>query len=383
MSTPAVDVARMKGNLTAQLARAFAPATAPNAPTNPNAPASPNAPAGQEPSAEGAGESTGADSGNAETEVQTSGAEEPNAAAGKPAGQGETPAGDLNKALREARAENKKLKAQLKASQTPEGRAGAPRRPSDETEGDTTAGQPPVKPPTQKTAAQRVTDLQPIVANLRALERQAMRGDVEAVLRRLESVGVKPPVTEAAELVDWLSEQHESYAEQLSSARIKAGIDAAVSEFRENGQRQASEAQASELLPELDNPESEQAQLFTQLKEFHPELANDPMGDSLIAHAVLGLLSKKGKKPAANGNGTAPSNGNKLVLPARGVTPAGRVTPGGLAAPRVEDTTVNGAQLLTRFNGTGKDEDKAAFKQVFGREMLSKIYGLRQPEVMR
>lgn len=276
---------------------------------------------------------------------------------------GAAPSG-LTRALKAERAEKKALKAQLKALQ-----AQLANRP--EADAPEAAAARPTTEPAQRTPQQEVQHLTQVVGRIKGWIRTA-RNNPDQVVAELTRLNM--PVN--AETVDtWLDEQLGQYGDQLMDAKVEERFQREAQGYQSRNIKQTAEQAAAQWVPELEDPESAEAQRFAELQSRHPGLAEDPLATALLAAAVVGFKHIEGKagKPATNGTAAPRANGAAaaaVILPKR--NGASRPTVDGAAAPSGE-VTVTAPQLLNRFAQTRDDKDKAAFTRVYGLNLLNRM----------
>lgn len=358
-------VAGLKNSLSASLAKAF-PTTSPEAaPPDEQGSSSPDAaattvseipdPSDVSPTAE-TDAAPNVSTGDADASTDETAEHGPDGVAGAPSG--------LTRALKAERAEKKALKARLKALEAQL----ATRPEADATE---TAPARPATEPAQRTPQQEVQHLTQVVGRIKGWIRTA-RNNPDQVVAELSRLNM--PVN--AETVDtWLDEQLGQYGDQLMDAKVEERFQREAQGYQSRNIRQTAEQAAAQWVPELEDPESAEAQRFAELQSRHPGLAEDPLATALLAAAVVGFKHIEGKagKPATNGTAAPRANGAAaaaVILPKR--NGASKPTVDGAAAPSGE-VTVTAPQLLNRFAQTRDDKDKAAFTRVYGLNLLNRM----------
>lgn len=343
--------ASLQKTLSASLAEAFPPVTRPAAPADSGTEPSPETP---ETAPATTPPPTAEDAPNVPTPAEDT-AEPPEAPEA-------SDAANLTKALKAERAEKKRirqelaqLKAQLKTAPAPE--AAAPETPERATEG------------AKRTPQDEVKHLTNVVGRIKGWLRTA-QSDPERVVAELKALNM--PVTHDS-VQDWLSAQLDTYGDQLMDAKVEERFAREVNGYQERNTRQTAEQAAAQWVPELENPDSPEAQRFAELQSKHPGLADDPLATALLAAAVLGFKTIEGKgksttPPAAPARPAA--NGAAVILPKRNGTPRPAVDG---AAPVNGDVSVSASQLLQRYATSGSDGDKSAFKRVYGLGLLGRM----------
>lgn len=271
-------------------------------------------------------------------------------------------AANLTKALKAERAEKKRirqelaqLKAQLKNGPTPE--TDTPETPERAAAGETAKRSP----------QEEVKHLTNVVGRIKGWLRTA-QADPERVVAELKALNM--PVTHES-VNDWLATQLDTYGDQLMDAKVEERFAREVNGYQERNTRQTAEQAAAQWVPELENPDSPEAQRFAELQSKHPGLADDPLATALLAAAVLGFKAIEGKGKAAPATPAKPAaNGAAMILPKRNGTP--RPTVDG-NAPVNGDVAVSAPTLLARYATSGSDGDKNAFKRVYGLGLLGRM----------
>lgn len=272
-------------------------------------------------------------------------------------------ASNLSKALKAERAEKKALKAQLKALQ--EQLKAKPAEPDDAAE----TVRRPETPETETSPKQQVQHLTKVVGQIKTWLRTA-RTNPDAVVAELTRLNM-PVTTETVEA--WLEEQRDAYSDQLMDAKVEERFEREATGYQARNLKQTAEQAAAQWVPELADPDSPEAQRFAELQSRHPGLAEDPLATALLAAAVVGFKAIEGKaKPAASATpaSKAATAAAPVILPKRNGTP--RPTTDGAAAPDGQ-ATITPAQLLNRFAETRDEKDAAAFKRVYGMNLLGRM----------